>query len=199
MTAILTGFTVGFTLILAIGAQNAFVLRQGIRGKHVLDIVLICIVSEVILISAGVAGFGALIANFPWIETVAKWFGAAFLIFYGLISFRNAFTATDALIAKGKGDQTRWNAILTILALTWLNPHVYLDTVVLLGAIASRYGEMRWHFGFGAMAAAAVFFTSLGFCSTLLQPYFANPKAWRILDFIVGIVMWAIALTLILT
>ena len=199
MTAFLTGFAISLSLILAIGAQNAFVLRQGIRGLHVGAVVLTCVVSEAILISAGVSGFGAATKAMPALEQVAKWGGSAFLIVYGAMSARRAIFESESLEAARTGIQTSKSAILTCLGLTWLNPHVYLDTVVLLGAIATQYGADRWVFGSGALTASTVFFVTLGYGATLLQPIFARPIAWRVLDAGVAVLMWAIAIMLIVS
>ena len=197
MTSFIAGFAIGLSLIVAIGAQNAFVLRQGIRKSHVGKVILTCILSDAILILAGVAGFGALTRAFPMFEPVARYGGAAFLFVYGLLSMRRALVKTEKLEAKGAAEHSAYTAVMTCLALTWLNPHVYLDTVVLLGAIASQYGPDRWVFGAGAVTASAVFFLALGYGATLLQPYFAKPMSWRILDMAVGILMWSIAYALV--
>lgn len=194
----LSGFALGFSLILAIGAQNAFVLRQGIRRVHVLPVVLVCAVSDAILIAIGVAGFGALITAVPWVEPVARWGGALFLLVYGALSFRSAFLDQNALVAADVESKPLVPTLLTVLALSWLNPHVYLDTVILIGAVASQSDD-RWTFGAGAITASFVFFFALGFGARLLQPVFSRPLSWRVLDFGVGILMWAIAFTLIMT
>ncbi|SFG16087.1 L-lysine exporter family protein LysE/ArgO [Palleronia marisminoris] len=196
MTSLLSGFALGFSLILAIGAQNAFVLRQGLRRAHVLPVVLTCAVSDAALITAGVAGFGWLVEAAPWIAPVFTFGGAAFLIAYGTISLRSAWRGGQALEAADEraGDLSR--AVATCLALTWLNPHVYLDTVVLLGSISS---QSPWPFGFGvgAVTASFVFFFALGYGARLLSPLFAKPSAWRWLDVIVGLTMLALALKLV--
>lgn len=199
MTAFLAGFALSFSLILAIGAQNAFVLRQGLRRAHVFMVCLTCAVSDAILISVGVGGFGILSDMVPWLETVMLYGGAAFLFVYGAMAFWSAWKGTGVLKAEG-GKTGSWQAALaTCLALTWLNPHVYLDTVVLLGSIAAQYDGARLEFGVGAVTASFVFFFSLGYGARLLAPFFANPLAWRVLDVIVGVIMWAIALKLIVS
>ena len=198
MTALLSGFALGFSLILAIGAQNAFILRQGIRGEHVGPVVLVCIVSDGLLILAGVAGFGALSEAVPVFETVMRWGGAAFLLGYGALAFWKAWTGDDALSADGGPVQSLKAAIVTVLALTWFNPHVYLDTVVLLGSVSVQFGEARWVFGLGAAAASTTFFLALGYGARALQPLFARPGAWRLLDACVGALMWTLAVYLIL-
>ena len=196
MVAALAGFSLGFSLILAIGAQNAFVLRQGLRREHVFPIVLTCALSDALLIAAGVAGFGALARAVPWLETVMRYGGAAFLVVYGGRAFLAAWRGGEVLEAGQAAGSLR-KALLTCLALTWLNPHVYLDTVVLLGAVSAQYDD-RLSFALGAMTASFVFFFSLGYGARLLAPLFARPVAWRILDILVGAVMWGIAAKLIL-
>jgi len=196
-TAAITGFALGFGLILAIGAQNAFVLRQGLRREHVLAVVLTCAVSDAVLIAAGVAGFGWLAAEVPWLRAVMTWGGAAFLVVYGALSFRAA-ASPGALRAAGTGGGSLRAAVLTCLALTWLNPHVYLDTVVLLGSVSAQYPGQALAFGAGAVTASFAFFFSLGYGARLLAPIFARPAAWRVLDVAVGLVMWGIAAKLLL-
>ena len=198
MTVFLAGFAIGLSLIMAIGAQNAFVLRQGIRKSHVTKVVWTCILSDAILIIAGVAGFGVLTEAMPMFEPITRWGGAIFLAVYGALSMYRAFFKTETLEAAERTEHSGKTAILTCLALTWLNPHVYLDTVVLLGAIATQYGDQRWVFGMGAVFASLVFFHALGYGAALLQPLFARPFAWRILDFAVGILMWTIAISLVM-
>lgn len=197
-SAIVSGFLLGLSLILAIGAQNAFVLRQGIRNEHVLVVVLICAISDALFIMAGVAGFGWVVEAVPWIRPALIWGGASFLLVYGALSFRRAFGPPESLTAEGDGGPTLKTTALTCLALTWLNPHVYLDTIVLLGSVSTTYGDDRLVFGLGAVIASFVFFFSLGFGARLLAPVFGKPTAWRVLDFCVGLLMWGIALTLIL-
>ncbi len=195
MQSAIAGFSLGFSLILAIGAQNAFVLRLGLRRAHVLPIVLTCALSDAILIAVGVAGFGALATALPWLEPVMRWGGAAFLLIYGARAFHAAWRGGEALRAGEAAGSLR-SAILTCLALTWLNPHVYLDTVVLLGTISAQYSA--WPFGIGAACASFTFFFMLGFGARLLAPFFARPAAWRALDLLVGAVMWGIAAKLLL-
>lgn len=198
MTAFLAGFALSLSLILAIGAQNAFVLRQGIRRAHVALVVATCIVSEAILIFSGVAGFGALIKRVPALEPITLWGGAAFILGYGLLSLKRAIWANDALEAAQTQAQSAKAAFMTCLALTWLNPHVYLDTLVLIGAVAAQYDAERWLFGWGALAASSVFFLILGYGARALQPFFAKPSAWRILDAGVGVLMICLAFAVVL-
>ncbi|WP_049645482.1 LysE/ArgO family amino acid transporter [Candidatus Rhodobacter oscarellae] len=198
MTAAIAGFALGFSLILAIGAQNAFVLRQGLRGEHVLPVVLTCAISDAALITVGVSGFAVLNEALPGLAPVMRWAGAAFLFVYGALSFRTALRSSEALSPTENGAASLRVAILTALALTWLNPHVYLDTVLLLGSISTQYQGQQLAFGLGAVASSFAFFFSLGFGATLLRPVFARPAAWRILEVVVGVTMWTIAILLLL-
>lgn len=190
------GFALGFSLILAIGAQNAFVLRQGLRGEHVLAVVMTCALSDAVLIAAGVAGFGLLVERFPLAVDLARWGGAAFLLVYGALSFRAAWRGGAALETEGRERVRLGAALATCLMLTWANPHVYLDTVVLLGGISAQYGA-PWVFGAGAIVSSFTFFSMLGFGARLLRPLFVSPRAWQVLDVLVGITMWGIALKLL--
>ena len=193
----LAGFGFGLSLIVAIGAQNAFVLRQGLRREHVLAVVVVCAVSDAVLILLGIAGAGAVIASAPVVLTVVRYAGAAFLFAYGVFAARRALRPA-ALTADGPAVRSSLAATLaTVLALTWLNPHVYLDTVVLLGSIANTHGDDRWWFGIGAVLGSIVWFTALGFGARLLQPVFARPAAWRVLDAIIAVVMVALAVSLL--
>lgn len=196
-SVLLAGFTLGFSLILAIGAQNAFVLKQGLKQQHVFIVCLICALSDAILITAGIAGFGVIVQKFPLIEQVARYAGAAFLFFYAALSLKSALTADHSLKAEGKEVGSAFTAVLTCLAFTWLNPHVYLDTVVLLGSISTQYEGQQLAFNVGAVTASFVFFFGLGYGSKLLIPVFKNPKAWKVLEFIIGFVMLALGLSLL--
>ena len=189
------GFFLGLSLILAIGAQNAFVLRQGLRRAHVFAVCLTCALSDALLIAAGVAGFGLLTQSLPALEWTMRVLGAAFLFWYGWRAFMSARRGGQALSAGEEAGSLR-AALLNCLALTWLNPHVYLDTVVLLGAISAQYPS-QLAFAIGAMTASFVFFFSLGYGARLLAPLFARPRSWQILDCLIGAVMWAIALKLL--
>lgn len=247
LASALAGLGLGLGLIVAIGAQNAFVLRQGIRGEHVLPVVLICIVSDAVLIVAGVAGAGALFTAVPWLATAARWGGAAFLIGYAVLAARRAARRPEedgsgpslvldsdlgragqdsagsgadappgALSGPGGGARStlvqeraagtglgargtgRLAAVVgTALALTWLNPHVYLDTVVLLGSVAATHGEARWAFAAGAIIGSTMWFSALGVASRALAPVFAKPVSWRVLDGVIAVVMTAIAIALV--
>ncbi|THH36248.1 amino acid transporter [Aliishimia ponticola] len=197
MPAFLSGFFLSLSLILAIGAQNAFVLRQGLMRQHVFAVCLFCAVSDALLITAGVAGFGALATAVPWFETAMRYGGAAFLIWYGWKNAYSAWQGGAALQTEGPA-QTRLSVILaTLAALTWLNPHVYLDTVVLIGSISAQYPD-RLSFGIGAVLASFTFFFSLGYGARLLSPVFRLPRAWQVLDALIALTMWAIAAGLLL-
>ncbi|UVJ40405.1 LysE/ArgO family amino acid transporter [Arthrobacter sp. CJ23] len=197
------GLGTGLALIVAIGAQNAFVLRQGIRGEHVWPIVAVCALSDAALIAAGVIGTGALFTAAPAAVVVLRYVGAAFLVGYGALAARRvmrpgALTAADGGTASPPGRRAGLAAALaTVLALTWLNPHVYLDTVVLLGSVANAQGAgLQWWFGGGAMVGSILWFCSLGFGARLLRGFFARPASWRILDGAIAVTMTTLGLGL---
>ena len=192
------GFVLGLSLIVAIGAQNAFILRQGLRQEHVLPLVLICAISDAILIALGVAGFATVLSRLEWLEPALRYGGAAFLIIYSLRSGHSAWTGGNSLRAGETSATSLRSALLTCLAFTWLNPHVYLDTVVLLGSISTRYAGHEIAFALGAMTASFCFFFSLGFGARLLAPLFAKPLAWRVLDAVIAVIMASIAAKLLL-
>ncbi|MFC4667362.1 LysE/ArgO family amino acid transporter [Seohaeicola nanhaiensis] len=192
----LSGFLLGLSLILAIGAQNAFVLRQGLLRQHVFAVCFSCALSDAILIAVGVAGFGIAAGSVTWIAETMRWGGAAFLTVYGLLSLRRAWSNTSALAVSDTAGRGLSSTILTVLAFTWLNPHVYLDTLVLVGSISSQ-AEYPALFGCGAVAASFAFFFSLGYGARLLAPVFAYPAAWRIFDLAIGLTMFAIAAGLV--
>ena len=196
-TAFLPGFLLGLSLIVAIGAQNAFVLRQGLRREHVFAICAVCAGSDALLIAAGVAGFGALVKAVPWLAPVMRYGGAAFLLAYALRSLWSAWRHQGALNPAGDAPRSLGVTVMTCLAFTWLNPHVYLDTLVLLGSVSTRYGENRIGFALGAMSASFLFFFSLGYGARLLRPVFADPRAWRVLDALIGLTMAALAAKLV--
>ncbi|MEU5634907.1 LysE/ArgO family amino acid transporter [Streptomyces rishiriensis] len=198
LTAAAAGFGTGLSLIVAIGAQNAFVLRQGIRRDAVLAVVGICALSDALLIALGVGGVGAVVVAWPGALTVVGWIGGAFLLGYGLLAARRVFrSGTDALRTDGEAAGSRRRAVLTCLALTWLNPHVYLDTVFLLGSIAADRGPLRWTFGLGAALASLCWFAALGFGGRLLGRFLARPAAWRVLDGLVAVTMITLGVLLI--
>ncbi|WP_255733733.1 LysE/ArgO family amino acid transporter [Cellulomonas sp. ACRRI] len=200
LAATLTGLAFGLSLIVAIGAQNAFVLRTGLRREHVLPVVAVCALSDAVLIAAGVAGLGTLVDRHPAVLTVARLAGAAFLLGYAVVAARRALRPGGALTAEDRDEAPRraWPVVATCLALTWLNPHVYLDTVVLLGSVAGTHGDDRWWFGGGAVLGSLLWFTGLGYGARLLRPLFARPGAWRVLDGVIALVMAAIAASLLL-
>lgn len=187
------GFLISLSLILAIGAQNAFVLRQGLRREHVAAVVAVCALSDAALITAGVAGFGAVSGAVPWLGLAMRWLGVAFLLFYGALRFRAALRGGEALQPVAGETVSLGRVVMTCLVLTWANPHVYLDTVVLLGSIAAQYDPHRLGFGIGAALGSVGFFSALGFGARLLAPIFARPQAWVVLEVVVGVTMWAIA------
>lgn len=239
LSSALAGFGLGLSLIVAIGAQNVFVLRQGIRREHVFAVAAICALSDLALIVVGVSGIGAVLAAVPWLVEVIRWVGAAFLVGYGLLALRRALkpggealVAEDAAEAAEPADaragtpdaspdstastarpapaavlapsrsrparSTLTVAVLTCLALTWLNPHVYLDTVFLLGSVANSHGDGRWAFAAGAGVASLVWFFALAYGARLLGRVLATPRAWRVLDGVIAVVMFAIAASLVL-
>jgi L-lysine exporter family protein LysE/ArgO len=240
LPSLLAGLGLGFSLIIAIGAQNLFVLRQGIRREHVFAVAAICALSDLALILVGVSGIGAVLQAVPWLVEVIRWAGAAFLVGYGLLAARRALrpsgealvaaeaaagapgradAATGTLAASGGGaasagrgvsgsgiatatraarSATLLAAVLTCLALTWLNPHVYLDTVFLLGSVANTHGDGRWAFAVGAGAASIIWFFGLAYGARLLGGVLASPKAWRVLDGGIAVVMIALGVSLVL-
>ncbi|KOG10953.1 LysE/ArgO family amino acid transporter [Streptomyces viridochromogenes] len=197
LTTAAAGFGTGLSLIVAIGAQNAFVLRQGIRRDAVLAVVGICALSDALLITLGVAGVGAVVVAWPGALTAVAWVGGAFLLCYGALAARRVFRPAGALVTEGDPAGSRRRAVLTCLAMTWLNPHVYLDTVFLLGTVAADRGPMRWTFGLGAVLASLCWFAALGFGARLLSRHLAKPAAWRVLDGLVAATMIALGVGLI--
>jgi L-lysine exporter family protein LysE/ArgO len=195
--AALAGLGLGLSLIVAIGAQNAFVLRQGLRLEHVGTVVAVCAASDAVLICAGVLGAGALLLAHPDLLTAVCFGGAAFLLTYGAMAARRALRPADVLAADSSGVGTGLAVtVLTCLALTWLNPHVYLDTVVLLGSLSATHGGDRWWFAAGAATGSVLWFAALGFGARLLRPVFARPTAWRVLDVLIAVVMTTLGVSL---
>jgi len=195
LTSALAGFAESAVLIVAIGAQNAFVLRQGLRREHVLLVVITCAASDLLLIAAGIGGLGAVVTARPEAVTAIRWVGAAFLLGYAALAAKRA-VRPGALKPAGSAPATLRATLLTCLALTYLNPHVYLDTVLLLGSIAQQHPH-RWLFGIGAASASAAWFTALGAGAHRLAPALARPVAWRMLDGLIAIVMLGVAAMLI--
>ncbi|WP_430868757.1 LysE/ArgO family amino acid transporter [Demequina aurantiaca] len=204
----LAGLGLGLSLIVAIGAQNVFVLRQGLRKEHVGWVVAICAISDALLIVLGVSGMGAAVVGLPWLATGARWAGAAFLLGYAILAARRAwqkvpetFDVADAqpgghTRGSSAASTTLRTAVLTCLALTWLNPHVYLDTVFLLGTVAASYGDTKWVFAAGAVVGSLVWFVSLGYGARLLNRWLNRPQAWRVLDGVIAVIMAALAIML---
>ena len=192
------GLGTGASLIMAIGAQNAHVLRMGLQKNHVGITVLVCILGDALLIGLGIAGMGTLIAEQPFLLHLARWGGAAFLLAYGWRAWRSAWTHSGQITHSAASAISRQQALLAILALTFLNPHVYLDTVLMLGMIGGQHaGYGKIWFAAGAMSASLLWFASLGWGARLLAPWFAKPSAWRLLDAGVGSIMWLLAIGLI--
>ena len=198
LEAAVNGYMVALSLILAIGAQNAFVLRQGLRREHVAAVVAVCAISDAVLIAAGVAGFGALSKVVPWIGEAMRWAGVAFLLVYGALRFRAAAKGGEALRPSEATAAPLSKVLASCLLLTWANPHVYLDTLVLIGSISAQHAPHEVAFGLAAALASVCFFTALGFGARALAPVFAKPAAWVWLEVGVGVTMWAIAAALAL-
>jgi len=197
-TPALIGFTTGFALILAIGAQNAFVLRQGLLRRHVFWLCLFCAASDALLIAAGVIGFGVIVAQFPALPVFMAYSGAAFLFVYGALRLWAAWVGEYALTLAGTS-ASLGATLATAAAFTWLNPHVYLDTLGLIGAVSTDFEGVaaKTAFGIGAVTSSFVFFFSLGYGARLLAPVMQSARAWQVLDLLIGVVMWALALKLV--
>jgi L-lysine exporter family protein LysE/ArgO len=194
--ALLAGLLTGLSLIVAIGAQNAFVLRQGLAREHVGPVVAVCALSDLVLIAAGVAGIGTIVQHAPVALTIVRWLGVAFLTAYGLRSLWHA-RHVESLHADSDEEPRLSGALGRAVALTWLNPHVYLDTVLLLGSIAAHHGPSgKWWFAVGAGIASVVWFTGLGYGARLASPVLSRPRAWQVLDVLIAVTMLAIALQL---
>lgn len=195
-TILSTGMLTGMGLIVAIGAQNAFVLRQGIRREHVGIVVLLCAVSDAILIFGGTAGIGVLVTRFPLVLDILRWGGAAYLAWFGI---RSIISALHPTALSASAPRSRGSVVATTLALTYLNPHVYLDTVVLLGSLANQHGpDARWVFAAGAVAGSVVWFSALGYGAHALSRVLSSPRTWQVIDLLIGAVMLALAVALAL-
>lgn len=197
MNTFLTGLLTGLSLIVAIGAQNAFVLRQGLTRKHITVVVLICAFSDALLIAAGTAGFGAVLQGAPMVITAFKWLGVAYLFWFAFGSFRRALK-TESLQASHQTAANLKTVVLTVLGFTYLNPHVYLDTVIFVGSLSAQHGNQNWVFAAGAMTASFLWFAGLGFGAKAAAPYLAKPIFWRILDTVIGLTMVTVAINLLL-
>ena len=196
--SLLSGFFTSLSLILAIGAQNAFVLRQGLRREHVGLVVAVCALSDAALIALGVSGMGVLLPAVPWLASLLLWASVLFLFGYGALRFRAAWRGGEALLPAPKASASAMQVLATCLAITWGNPHVYVDTVMLIGSISAQYAPHTRAFGTGAALGSLVFFTSLGFGARFLAPVFANVTAWVVLEAVIGLTMWTIAAMLAL-
>ncbi len=197
LSTYLAGLSMGLSLIVAIGAQNAFVLRQGLRREHVFAVCLACALSDAVLITLGVSSFRQVTEFLPWLDPVLRYGGAAFLLSYGIRSLLSAYKSSEALVlGEGAGTSFR-TTLLTCLAFTWLNPHVYLDTVVLLGTVSTQFAGSRTSFAAGAVTGSFLFFFSLGYGAQWLRPLFARPAAWRVLETLIGLMMLALATGLV--
>lgn len=195
MTALLPGFVTGLSLIIAIGAQNAFVIRQGLTRKHVLLVVAICAVSDAALILLGVAGLGALISGLPWLLEIIRWFGVLYLTWFGIRSLRSA-SKVQVLDASGFQSGNAKTVVMSVLGFTFLNSHVYLDTVILLGSIGNQFGPDKWWFALGAVASSFVWFSSIGFGAKAASRFMSKPVFWKVLDILIALVMFSIAILL---
>lgn len=196
LTTFFAAFGLGLSLIVAIGAQNAFVLRQGLKREHVGAVVATCAISDALLIAAGVAGFGNLSARLPWLAEAMRYGGAAFLFFYAALSLRRALRGGQAMTEAANGTSSLRATLVTCLLLTWANPHVYLDTLALMGAVSAQY-DNKLAFALGGTCASGVFFVSLGYGARLLAPIFRRPSAWRALDVAIAVVMAVIGIGLL--
>jgi L-lysine exporter family protein LysE/ArgO len=196
MFAFLPGFFTGLSLIIAIGAQNAFVIRQGLTKRYVFTVVAICTVIDASLIALGIGGLGAAIAGLPWLLEVIRWFGVAYLTWFGIKSLVSA-TKSQTMDAAGVESKSAGKVITTVLAMSLLNPHVYLDTVIFVGGVGNTFGENRWFFAYGAMLASLVWFTSIGYGAKAASLFMSKPVFWKVLDGIIAVIMFTLAITLV--
>ena len=197
ISAFTSGFLTSLSLILAIGAQNAFVLRQGLRREHVSLVVMLCALSDASLIALGVGGFGLFLPSVPWLQQGLLWIGAAFLFVYGALRFKAAWQGGETLVPTDQNASNAYQVFITCLVLTWANPHVYIDTVMLLGSLSTHYTPYETLFGLGGALGSLFFFSSLGYGARFLAPIFVKPRAWVIFESIIGVTMWALALSLL--
>ena len=195
MLAFVPGLLTGLSLIIAIGAQNAFVIRQGLTKQHVFLVVAICAASDALAIVLGVSGLGAIIQGLPWLLEIIRWFGVAYLTWFGIKSLRSAFK-TQSLDASGVQSGTATKVALAVLGVTWLNPHFYLDTVILLGSIGNQFGNDRWWFAAGGILGSFLWFFSIGFGAKAASGLMKKPSFWKILDTVIAVVMFSIAILL---
>jgi L-lysine exporter family protein LysE/ArgO len=195
LTAAVTGFFTGISLIIAIGAQNAFIIRQGLARNHVLLVVVICATSDVLLIAAGIAGLGVAVSELPWLLEILRWLGVAYLSWFGIRSLSSSLRS-QSLEVSGPANLSVKGALLTVLGFTFLNPHVYIDTVLLLGSISAQFGDSRWLFGYGAMFGSILWFVSIGWGANFISPFLKSPKIWKWLDLSIAVIMFAVAVFL---
>ena len=195
MLAFIPGFFVSLSLIVAIGAQNAFIIRQSLTRKHVFTVVAICAIADASLIALGIAGLGAAISSLPWLLEIIRWFGVAYLGWFGIRSFRSALKTQAMDTSVGESASLK-SVVLSLLGFTFLNPHVYLDTVILVGSVANQFDENKWWFGAGAMFASLVWFSAIGYGSRAASKWMTKPIFWKVLDFAIAAVMFSVALTL---
>ena len=195
MIALISGFLAGLSLIIAIGAQNAFVIKQGLLRSHVTLVVVVCSVADAFLIVVGIGGLGSVIQSHPRVLEYVRWFGVAYLIWFGIKSIRSAFT-TESLTIGATEKESSIKVLLTALTFTFLNPHVYLDTVILLGSIANQFSDQRWLFALGASSASLTWFSTIGYGARAASQFMSRPIFWKILDSLIAIVMFTIAITL---
>jgi L-lysine exporter family protein LysE/ArgO len=195
MFAFLPGFFTGLSLIIAIGAQNAFVIRQGLTKRFVFTVVAICTVIDVTLIALGIGGLGAAIGSLPWLLEVIRWLGVAYLTWFGIKSLISA-TKTQSLDPTGVESKSAGKVITTVIAMSLLNPHVYLDTVIFVGGVGNTFGDNRWFFAYGAMLASLVWFTSIGYGAKAASRFMSKPLFWKVLDGLIAIIMFTLAVTL---
>jgi L-lysine exporter family protein LysE/ArgO len=196
MFAFLPGLFTGLSLIIAIGAQNAFVIRQGLTRRYVFTVVAICTVIDASLIALGIGGLGAAISGLPWLLEVIRWFGVAYLTWFGIKSLISA-TKTQTLDSAGVESKSAGKVITTVLAMSLLNPHVYLDTVIFVGGVGNTFGPDRWYFAYGAMLASLLWFTSIGYGAKAASRFMSRPLFWKILDGVIAAVMFTLAITLV--
>jgi L-lysine exporter family protein LysE/ArgO len=195
LPVITAGLLTGLSLIIAIGAQNAFVIRQGLTKKHVLLVVAICAAADAVLIFLGVGGLGAIIQGLPWLLEVIRWFGVVYLTWFGIKSLRSVFK-DQALDASGAQSESAGKAVAAVLGFTFLNPHVYLDTVILLGSIGNQFGTDKWWFAVGASLGSVLWFSAIGFGAKAASGLMKKPVFWKMLDSIIAAVMFSIAILL---
>jgi L-lysine exporter family protein LysE/ArgO len=195
MFGFLPGLFTGLSLIIAIGAQNAFVIRQGLTRRYVFTVVAICTIIDASLIALGIGGLGAAIQGLPWLLEVIRWFGVAYLTWFGIKSLISA-TKTQTLDPSGVESKSAGKVITTVLAMSLLNPHVYLDTVIFVGGVGNTFGDNRWYFALGAMLASLLWFTGIGYGAKAASRFMSKPIFWKILDAVIAVVMFSLAVTL---